>query len=69
MDNLFVLHSVINAVFNKGGKTYFTFTYFRKAFDYLDKDVMWYKLIEKRIRCKMVDIIRSMYCETSSRVR
>jgi len=42
---------------------------FTKAFDYLVRDVIWYKLIKYGVRGKMWDIIKSMYEHVRSSVK
>ena len=48
---------------------YAAFVYFTKSFDYLVRDVIWYKVIKFGIRGKMLDIIRSMYNSVRLRIR
>ena len=40
---------------------------FTKAYDYLDRDVIWYKLLNYGVRGKLLDIIKSMYENVRSR--
>lgn len=42
---------------------------FAKAFDYVDRDILWYKLIKIGVRGQMLDIIRSIYNNVKSRVK
>ena len=63
IDNIFVLHSLINLVTEKGGKVYTAFVDFRKAFDYVNRDCLWSRLITSGIRRNISNIIRSMYNE------
>ena len=69
IDNIFVLHSLINLVTEKGGKVYTAFVDFRKAFDYVNRDCLWSKLITSGIRGNILNIIRSMYNEVKSKVK
>ena len=69
IDNIFVLHSLINLVTEKGGKVYIAFVDFRKAFDYVNRDYLWSKLITSAIRGNIMNIIRSMYNEVKSKVK
>ena len=68
IDNIFVLHSLINLVTEKGGKVYTAFVDFRKAFFYVNRDCLWSKLITSGIRGNILNIIRSMYNEVKSKV-
>ena len=69
IDNSFVLHSVINRFVNNNNKLFCDFVDFSKAFDYVIRDYMWYKLIQIGIRGEMFNIIRSMYSCTQSFVK
>ena len=69
IDNIFVLHSLINLVTEKGGKVYTAFVDFRKAFDYVNRDCLWSKLITSGIRGNILNIIRSMYNKVKSKVK
>ena len=40
-----------------------------KAFDYVVRENLWYKLIKMGIREKILNIIRSMYFSVKSRVK
>ena len=69
IDNIFVLHSLIDLVTEKGGKVYTAFVDFRKAFDYVNRDFLWSKLITPGIRGNILNIIRGMYNEVKSKVK
>ena len=69
VDNIFVLHSVINILISQGKKLYCAFVDFRKAFDYVSRDNLWYKMITAGIAGKMFNIISSMYKEVRSCVK
>ena len=69
IDNIFVLHSLINLVTEKGDKVYTAFVDFRKAFDYVNRVCLWSKLITSGIRGNILNIIRSMYNEVKSKVK
>ena len=45
VDNLFVLHSIINSALQNGKKLFCAFLDFRKAFDYLNRDCLRFKLL------------------------
>ena len=59
-DNIFVMHGVINHLLNKGEKLFCAFVDFTKAFDYVVREVIWYKLIKIGERGKILNIIMSM---------
>ncbi len=45
-----------------------SFVDFSKAFDYVVRDNLWLKLIKLGVRGKILNIIKSMYCNVKSRV-
>ena len=68
IDTIFILHGVITHLLNTNKKLYCAFDDFNKAFDYLVRDVIWYKHIKFGIRGNMLDIIRFMYNSVRSRI-
>ena len=68
-DNIFVLHGLINHMLNTGSRLYCGFVDFSKAFDYVVRDVIWYKLIKLGVRGKILNVIKSMYNNVRSKVR
>ena len=68
-DNIFVLHGLITHLLNEGKKLYCAFVDFTKAFDYIVRENIWYKLIKYGLRGKILDIIKSMYTSVKSRVK
>ena len=69
VDNIFVLHSLITRCVNEKKKLYSAFIDFKKAFDFVVKDVLWFKLVKSGVRGKILDIIQSMYKNIKSRVK
>ena len=69
VDDVFVLHSLLTHVLNQGQILYCAFIDFTKAFDYVVRDNLWYKMIKLGIRGKILNIIKSMYSEVKSRVK
>ena len=48
VDNIFFLHGIINHLLNKGEKLFCAFVDFTKAFDYLVRDIIWFKIDQTR---------------------
>ena len=69
VDNIFVFHGLITHLLNNKKTLYTALVDFTKAFDYLVRDVIWYKLIKYGVRGKMLDIIKSMYDHVRSSVK
>ena len=61
VDNIFILHGLINHLINNGKKLYCAFVDFRKAFDFINRDIIWYKLIKLGVRGSLLNVIKSMY--------
>ena len=69
IDNIFVLHGVINHMLNENKKLHVAFIDYTKAFDYVVRENIWYKLLNYGLRGKIIDIIRSMYENIKSKVK
>ena len=61
IDNIFVLNGIITHCINNNEYLYCCFVDFTKAFDYVERNILWYKLIKIGVRGQMLDIIKSMY--------
>ena len=69
VDEVFVLHCLLTHVLNKGKKLYCAFVDFTKAFDYVVRDNLLYKMIKLGIRGRILNIIKSMYAIVKTRVK
>ena len=69
VDNLFVLNSLITQFLNQNKHLYCVFVDFTKAFDYVVRDNLRYKLLKVRVRGRMFDIIKSIYSTVKSQVK
>ena len=69
IDNVFVLSGLASRFINRRKHLYCIFVDFTKAFDYVVRDNLWYKLIKLGVRGNMLDIIKSMYTSIKSRVK
>ena len=68
-DNVYVLHGLMTHLLNNNRQLYCSFIDFSKAFDYVVRDILWFKLIKYGVKGKMLDIIMSMYENIKSRVK
>ena len=57
IDSMFVLDNVINWFISNKKKLYCAFLDYSKAFDYVVRDNLWYKLLKLGVRGKMFNII------------
>ena len=69
IDNIFVLHGLINHTLNKNENLFCAFVDFTKAFDYVVRDILWYKLIKMGVRGKILNVVMSMYKHIKSQVK
>ncbi|MES9880123.1 MAG: reverse transcriptase family protein, partial [Sedimenticola sp.] len=69
VDHVFILHGIITNLINQGKKLYCAFIDFTKAFDYIVRENIWFKLIRIGIRGNMLNVIKSMYENIKSRVK
>ena len=69
VDNIFVLQGIINHILNQNKKLYTAFVDFTKAFDFIVRDIIWYKLIKLGVRGKILNIVRSMYNVVKSKIK
>jgi len=70
VDCIFVLTSVINKVLrHENRKLYSSFIDFKKCFDYVYRNGIWFKLIQQGVSSKIVKTLQSMYDKVKSCVR
>lgn len=69
IDNIFILNALISHNLNSNTHLYCAFIDFTKAFDYVVRNILWYKLIKEGVRGKILDIIKSMYNAVKSKVK
>ena len=68
IDNVFVINGLINHLLNANKRLFVAFIDFSKAFDYVVKDNLWFKLIRYGVRGKILNILRDMYKSVKSKV-
>ena len=69
IDNIFVLRGLISHTLNKNENLFCAFVDFTKAFDYVVRDILWYKLIKMGVRGKILNVVMSMYKHIKSQVK
>ena len=69
IDNIFVLNGITTHCINNNEYLYCCFVDFTKALDYVERNILWYKLIKIGVRGQMLDIFKSMYNSVKSRVK
>ena len=68
-DICFVLNAIIQKILNEKGRLYCAFIDFRKAFDSVYLNGLWFKLYKFGINGKLLTIIRDMYNNVKTCVR
>ena len=66
---MFVSHSIIISVLFNGKKLFCPFLDYCEAFDYLNIDCVWYKLLDCGLRRNIFNVVRSVYGGVKTRVR
>lgn len=68
-DAIFLLHSIVQKVLSNKSKLYCVFIDYQRAFDTINREALWEKLITSGLSCKMVNIVKSIYNRVQSCVR
>ena len=68
-DAIFILHSLVQKVLSEKKQLWCIFIDFERAFDTVNRDALWSKLIECGVSCKMIKILQSMYSTVKSCVK
>ena len=61
MDCIFLLNSIVSKVIHSGEKLYCCFIDYQKAFDRIDRSLLWHKLVFENVSSKFVRALKSMY--------
>ena len=67
-DCIFVLHNIVNNLIENGKNLYAFFIDYSKAFDYVVRENLWYKLLKSGVRGTILNIITSMYESVKTKV-
>ncbi len=68
-DNLFILQSLINRQKFKNKTLYVCFVVFTKAFDYVNRYALYYKLMKRDLKGKMLNLVCDMYKKAKWQVK
>jgi hypothetical protein len=68
-DNMFILLGCIQKQLLTGNKLYVAFVDFKKAFNMVNRDILFMKLIKSGLHGKVVKVLRSMYKQTKARAK
>ena len=68
-DNIFILSAIIDKQMYLSKPLYTCFVDFTKAFDYIDRTALYYKLLNRGIDSNLLNVIRSMFSKAECRVK
>lgn len=69
VDCIFTFYSIISKTLHSGEKLYCIFIDYEKAFDKIDRTLLWQKLASEHVSTKLVHAISSMYAVVKSCIR
>ena len=69
LDGMFVLDTLIDSVLAQGKKLYIAFIDFQKAYDFVPRDALFYKMIRMHMNGKVLRVIHNMYAAVESVVQ
>lgn len=69
VDCIFAFHSIISKVLSSGDKLYCVFLDYEKAFDRINRSLLWHKWNFEHVSSKLVRAIKSMYNVVKSCIR
>ena len=68
-DNLFILNGLIQRQLNLGKSLFVCFVDFSKAFDLVNRSILFYKLLKLGWGGRVIDTLRNLYSKTKFRVK
>ena len=69
IDAIFILQYLIQRRLKNKKRFYCCFVDYKKAFDFVNRQTLWFKLIQQGVDGKMLTIIRSLYNEVKCCVK
>lgn len=69
LDHLFTLHSIIEIILFKKSRLYCAFLDYEKAFDKIERAFLWQKLINCKVKGKILNVIKNLYANAKSSVK
>ena len=68
LDHIFVLHTVIDLYLREKKRVFCAFIDYKKAFDLIDRQHLWSKLVAHDINGRVLQVIHAIYRNAKSRV-
>ena len=69
IDHIFVLQTIIEMYQSVHKRVYCAFIDYKKAFDSLNRNILWQKLLSHDINGKVLNVIKDMYCKAKSCIK
>jgi hypothetical protein len=68
-DNVFVVLACIQKQLSRGKPLYIAFVDFRKAFNFINRTLLFYKLIKSGLHGRVINTLRNMYSKIKARLK
>ena len=68
-DNIFILNGLVQRQLSLGKSLYLCYVDFRKAFDLVNRNLLFYKITKSGWRGNVIDTLRNLYTKTCFRVK
>ena len=68
-DKLFILQGLVERQLNLNQNLFVVFVDFKQAFDIMNRDILFYKIIKSGLHGRWLNTLRSLYSKTSIRVK
>jgi hypothetical protein len=68
-DNMFIILGCIQKQQLQGKPLYLAFVDFRKAFNFVNRTLLFFKIIKSGIHGRVINVLRNMYSKTKARVK
>ena len=68
-DNMFILEGLVQRQLSIGKNVYVCFIDFSKAFDMVNRNILFYKVLIQGFEGKIIDVLRNMYTKTKCKVK
>ena len=69
VDNLYVMNIIVDRQFQREGRLYVCFIDFKKAFDCIERKLLWKKLYNLSVSAKIVKVLKSLYKNVTVRMK
>ncbi|MCG7875093.1 MAG: reverse transcriptase family protein [Candidatus Thiodiazotropha endolucinida] len=68
-DCIFILHSLVQRILKDNAKLFCAFIDYEKAFDTVNRDALWFKLMDHGVSSKLITVLKSIYQKVIAAVK